>query len=900
MKILQNISTQKIIQPVLAIALCASSVWAADPQELVKKPMVGKAMAVAQAVKSIKVEKQPGNTLNSQDVQSGRPDQAEQASNPIAPAPAILTTSEKGASVEVGSEVKGKGKSAAEDGQPVVFKTMVIQQKVERDTRYTSPIMRITREQIELQNAQTVEEAVKFMPSLQIRQRYPGDPNGVMAIRGSDMFSTGRNMVFVDGMPIHNFLQASFNGAPRWSLVGPNEVEAVDVVYGGFSAEYSGNSMGGVVNITTRMPQKREFYTESSIMIQPYSNPFGSDKQVLLGNREFGSYGDRFKDRLSVLASYNRIENHSQPMTYLIDNSGLHTTGGGVAVSGGARTPDTLGTPSIIYGDSGSEHAVSSLYKIKLGLDITPTLLANFTTAYENRTSTNTPNNYLTKTDGQPYWGGAAPSGATQYTANGNASLDGTRFDVVNTGFGRSESVRDTLQLGGGINGKIHEASKWTINTNISSFDVLNNKIGTTLRGMNDPSYLTTNPNGQLQDFTNYNWLNADAKLSTNELFNNKKLSLLYGYHFDQYNLGFQQASMANYSAGIADPLKNPDISKGNAGRTSTQAGFGQAAYRFSPGWDITAGVRYEAWSATNGTAGFPACTTGPTCSGGHSYSAGSAVVPDRDLTATSPKVSLGYESGSWKYRYSFGRAHRFPVIAELFQNVSSPTSILTANANLKPENATQHNWSVDYLITRGFIRASVFRDDVEDAIQSVKSVSGIVTTSGFQNIDKTSSTGVELIFQQSRILKSKFDFSANGTWMNVQVDRHHDLIQSTSPTGVTTNFDLAGKQIIRLPHYRANYFITYHATNAWDMSFMGRFISDSFTNLANDDHYNKVYGSVSGYHFMDFKTNYRFKLKDTVNSRISIGINNLSNQQAWIVHPYPQRMFFAEAAFSF
>ena len=863
MKILQSISTQKIIQPVLAVALCASSVWAADPPELVKKPMAGKAMTVAQAVKSIKVEKRLGNTLNSQVVESDRP------------APAILTTSEKGASVEVGSEVKGKGKSAAaDDGQPIVFKTMVIQQKVERDTRYTSPIMRITREQIELQNAQTMEEAVKFMPSLQIRQRYPGDPNGVMAIRGSDMFSTGRNMVFVDGMPIHNFLQASFNGAPRWSLVGPNEVEAVDVVYGGFSAEYSGNSMGGVVNITTRMPQKREFYTESSIMIQPYSNPFGSDKQVLLGNREFGSYGDRFKDRLSVLASYNRIENHSQPMTYFIDNTGLLTGGGTPAfttVTGGALTPDTLGTPSIIYGDTGSEHAVSSLYKIKLGLDITPTLLATFTTAYENRTSTNSPNNYLTATaTGQPFWGGTVP---TPVTTLGTASQDGQRFDVANTSFGRGESVRDTLQLGGGINGKINSDSRWTINTNVSSFDVLNNKIGAAYRSINDHSATT----GQLQNFNNYNWFNADAKLSTNELFNNKKLSLLYGYHFDQYNLGFQQSAMTNYSAGIGAI----DPSKSNTGRTSTQAGFGQAAYRFWPGWDVTAGVRYEDWSSSNGTVG-------------------TTTVADRNLTATSPKVSLGYETGNWKYRYSFGRAHRFPVIAELFQSLSTPTLVQTANANLRPEDATQHNWSVDYLIPRGFIRASVFRDDVADSIQSIKTVSGAITSTAFQNIDKTSSTGVELIFQQSRIMKSEFDFSANGTWMNVQVDHNNALIAYTTPTGVSSNYDLSGKQIIRLPHYRANYFITYHATNAWDMSFMGRFISDSFTNLANDDHYNNVYGAVSGYHFMDFKTNYRFKLKDSVNSRISLGINNLSNQQAWIVHPYPQRMFFAEAAFSF
>ncbi len=85
----------------------------------------------------------------------------------------------------------------------------------------------MTRAQIERQNAQTTEEVLKYQPSLQIRQRYVGDPNGVLGIRGADMFSTARNMVYADGLPLHNFLQASFNGAPRWSLVGPNEIDAV-------------------------------------------------------------------------------------------------------------------------------------------------------------------------------------------------------------------------------------------------------------------------------------------------------------------------------------------------------------------------------------------------------------------------------------------------------------------------------------------------------------------------------------------------------------------------------------------------------------------------------------------------------------------------------------------------
>ncbi|MBP0132764.1 MAG: TonB-dependent receptor, partial [Nitrosospira sp.] len=609
---LGSIRPLKIIQSVLVVVLCASPVWAAGTSELVNKPVVKKTMDVAQAAKPV---------------------QSEQASNPKVPAPAAVITSEKGVPVEVAGEIKGKDKASTDDGQPVVFKTMVIQQKVERDTRYTSPIVRITREQIELQNAQTVEEAVKFMPSLQIRQRFPGDPNGVMAIRGSDMFATGRNMVFVDGMPIHNFLQASFNGAPRWSLVGPNEVEAMDVVYGGFSAEYSGNSIGGVINITTRMPQKREFYTESSIMIQPYNNPFGGDKQVLLGNREFASYGDRFKDRLSVLASYNRIENQSQPMTYFIDNTGLVAGTAANPVTGAYFIPDTRGTPSAIYGDSGVEKHHSSLYKIKLGLDITPTLLASFTSAYEVRTSTSSPQTYLTNGSGQPFY------------TNGtlNASQDGSKFDVISKSFGLSENTRETLQLGGGINGKISADSKWTLNSNVSSFNVLRDDRGNAFYGTGQTGgaaaarAINSGADGQLQAFNNYNWFNADAKLSTNELFNSKKLSLLYGYHYDQYNLGFQQSRMTNYAGGIGAI----DATKTNTGQTSTHAGFGQAAYRFRPGWDVTAGVRYEDWSASNGVVG-------------------STVVPDRNLTATSPKVSLGYESGNWKYRYSFGRAHRF------------------------------------------------------------------------------------------------------------------------------------------------------------------------------------------------------------------------------------------------
>lgn len=144
---------------------------------------------------------------------------------------------------------KKADKTAATDKDTKVFDAMIVTGEVVRDSHYASPSSRVTRKNIERQNAQTTEEALKYQPSLNIRQRYIGDPNGLLSIRGSGLFATGRNMVFADGLPLHNLLQSQWNSAPRWSMVGPNEIDAVDVIYGPYSAEYSGNSMGGVVNI---------------------------------------------------------------------------------------------------------------------------------------------------------------------------------------------------------------------------------------------------------------------------------------------------------------------------------------------------------------------------------------------------------------------------------------------------------------------------------------------------------------------------------------------------------------------------------------------------------------------------------------------------------------------------
>lgn len=205
----------------------------------------------------------------------------------------------------------------------------------------------------------------------------------------------------------------------------------------------------------------------------------------------------------------------------------------------------------------------------------------------------------------------------------------------------------------------------------------------------------------------------------------------------------------------------------------------------------------------------------------------------------------------------------------------------------------------MEYGLPKGYVRVNAFRDDVNNAIQQVRSATGAITTGAFQNIGEVSTTGVELIYDQRNILGSRFDFMFNGTWMNAKVEKG-PLVSFTTSTGQPADYNLTGKQVIRLPHWRANFFGTYHVTDAWDVSLSGRYVSDSYSSPDNKDYINNVFGSQSDFFFMDFKTSYRHQFSSGLKSRFSFGISNLNNDKAWVHHPYPQRTYLVEAAFSY
>ncbi len=120
-------------------------------------------------------------------------------------------------------------------------------------------------------NVIDTEDAVKYFPSLFVRKRNNGDTQPVLATRTSGVGASARSLVYADDILL-SALIANNNtiGAPRWGLITPEEIQRVDFLYGPFSAAYPGNSAGGVLLITTRMPDKLEMTANQTEAFQTF------------------------------------------------------------------------------------------------------------------------------------------------------------------------------------------------------------------------------------------------------------------------------------------------------------------------------------------------------------------------------------------------------------------------------------------------------------------------------------------------------------------------------------------------------------------------------------------------------------------------------------------------------
>ena len=97
----------------------------------------------------------------------------------------------------------------------------------------------VTAQQIQTSvNALTAAETLKYLPSIEVRERSIGDRNGIVSTRTTGTISSAESLVYDNELLLSNLHGNSYSYPPRWGLVSPSEIERVDVIYGPFSALY--------------------------------------------------------------------------------------------------------------------------------------------------------------------------------------------------------------------------------------------------------------------------------------------------------------------------------------------------------------------------------------------------------------------------------------------------------------------------------------------------------------------------------------------------------------------------------------------------------------------------------------------------------------------------------------
>ncbi len=259
---------------------------------------------------------------------------------------------------------------------------------------------------VETINVVNTEDALKYLPSLIVRKRNFGDQQAPLATRTSGLGQSARSLIYADGLLLSTLIGNNNGSAsPRWALVAPEEIERIDVMYGPFSAAYPGNSMGAVVEITTRMPDKFEAGAKVLGAAQNFglygtSNTYKSEQiSGIVGNRT---------GIMSWWLSANHLHSETQPLNIIMALRPATPSAAGAPTTGAFMDFNRLGQPIAVLGAGGLERKNQDNLKAKFALDFTPEWRGAYTVGFFQNDARSTVDTYLRSAAGNPVYSGAS------------------------------------------------------------------------------------------------------------------------------------------------------------------------------------------------------------------------------------------------------------------------------------------------------------------------------------------------------------------------------------------------------------------------------------------------------------------------------------------------------------
>jgi iron complex outermembrane receptor protein len=707
-------------------------------------------------------------------------------------------------------------------------------------------------------NVINTEDALRYLPSLLVRKRHVGDTQAPVATRTSGVGASARSLIYADGVLLSALIgNNNTNASPKWAMLNPESIDSVEVLYGPFSAAYPGNSIGAVVEFTTRMPDHFEATLDALGSLQNFSE-YGTHDDY--GAHQFGAtIGNRFGPFAFWIAA-EQTTSDSQPLTFTTLTQPASPSGAGTPLTGAFGTTNRTGPPIVVTGAGGFEHQVQDNISLHASYDLTSdTTLTLGLGRFGNDTDSHA-QSYLRDTSGATvYAGGPFNINGYQYTigassfSNGVYTLDETQW---------MESL--TLNHRGAV-------VDWRIVA--SNYDV--DKSEQRIPSAALPAGFSGGA-GSITDGDGTGWRTLDGKVVWRATLDHE---LSFGAHGDQYELQNNRYNTTNWISGDSGALASA-----SRGKTQTLALWAQDVWRINPALSLTTGLRWEYWRAHDGFN----FSLSPVLSVNQ---------PEIASTHLSPKASLTWQFASdWSARASIGQAYRFPTVGELYQAITVGALQTSPNPNLKPEDALSTEWSLIHRNPGGDVRLTFFTEDIKDALISQTATidpssttpplppGTVASVSFIQNVDKVESRGVELAFDQENVLIDGLTLSGSVTYVHSETAR-----DAAFPAAV-------GKQTPQVPDWRATLVATYRPDDHWAFTLAGRYADRMYANLDNSDTVSHTYQGFETYIVLDARIAYQFNAHWTA----AVGIENFNNDDYFLFHPFPQRTYTAELRYRF
>lgn len=713
----------------------------------------------------------------------------------------------------------------------------------ERDTRstltkLTLPVSAsVTAQRVqETINLMDPQDAVKYLPSVFIRKRNNGDTQSVMGTRVWGVGSSARSLIFADGVPL-SALIANNNtvGGPRWGLVAPETIERVDMMYGPFSAAYGGNSMGAVMEITTRSPERLEASVTQTQSLMPFDL---YDTKATYGTTQTSArIGNRF-GKLTLSLSGNYQDSKSQPLTYVT------SAGFPAGTTGGIPATNKLNAPANVLGATGLLHTQMVNSTARITYDLSSTWRAAYTLGFWQNDANAGTDTYLARS-GTP-------------TFAGQAGFASGTYGLLQQHTSQSLSLRS--QAGRNMRRDWDfeaVATAYRMNVDRQRFSSSAATTGETLASA-----------GRVAVLSGTGWQTLDFKGAWHRGGMLAAHTVSFGAHFDRYQLRNPTFNTANWT--VNNPVTTTVASRGD-GNTQTAAVWAQEQWRVAPALKLVVGGRLEQWRAFDGL-----------------NVNGNTTVVQRDVNATrfSPKATLAWTPNTWLVSASVGKAYRFATAAELYQLVTTGVTFTSPDPNLKPDNVLSTELRAERTFGGAKVQLSLFNDDIHDAIisQFKPLVAGSNTFYSYlSNVDHVRARGVELVLQERDLVIPGLELSGSVTYLNARTLATSGRASATAPENAAI-----GKKLPNIPDWRANVVATVRPSSRLALTAGGRYSGALPTTLDNADLNPNVYQGFSAWFVADAHASYRATSRVTA----TLGADNLLNRKYFLFHPFPQRTF--------